>query len=184
MAYLIIAILAIACIVSFFYVPTWVFVIFVIIWLGWSIFALALQRHTDEEEEASVFSQMRKNDRGRIFSSYINNFIQQDRWLEERTAVLADFSESYMSLADDLKNAMQGNFEKANNYMRACDYRDAQSKNKYRGKIDALFQSNKEVLEKINDLIGQLAEIENSADDVDTTRVDDIIESLKEMARL
>lgn len=183
MTYLIIVFLAIACIVSFFYVPTWVFAIFIMIWLGWSVFALFVMRRSDEEEEASVFYQMKKNDRGRIFTQYINGFSQQSGWLMERAKVLGDFSESYMSLADDLKDAMEGNFEKANNYMKACDYRDPESKRKYKIKIETLFQNNKEVLDKINDLIGQLAEIENSADDVSIERVDDIIESLKEMAQ-
>ena len=184
MTYLIIVLLAIACIVSFFYVPTWVFVVFVLIWLGWSVFALIFLRHTQEEEDASIFSQMRRNDRGRVFTQYINEFSRQSTWLEERAKVLEDFSESYSSLADDLKNAMQGNFEKANNYMRACDYRDVESKRKYKIKVDVLFKNNKEFLDKINNLIEQLAEIENSADDISTERVDDIIESLKEMTQM
>lgn len=181
MTYLIIVILAIACIISYFFVPTEVFAAFMIIWLGWSVYALMMKRRTEQNSSSSIFMEMRKNDRGHVFYNYISAFAKQSTWIDERMEVLGGFSETYVTLAEELKDSMEGNFEKANNYMRACDYNDMSSKKKYQEKIDALYKKNRIVLEKINELIEQLAEIENSADDVSTERVDDIIAALREM---
>lgn len=182
MTYAIIAILAIACIISFFFVPAWVFAVFVVIWLAWSLYALLLMNKSAKEDESSnIFAMMKQNDKRRLFSNHIKSFQEQSVWIEERMEVLKGFSESYYSLAENLKEAMYGNFEKANNYMRACDYHNSESMQKYTCKINDLFNENKSILDKLNDLIEQLAEIDNSADNVDTGRVDDIIESLKQM---
>ena len=183
MAYAIIVLLAIACFISYFYVSTGVFAAFIVVWLAWSVYALFLQKKSDEEDEQSVFFRMRKNDKRHLFTKQINSFAQQDRWLDERMAVLKGFSENYASLAEDLKLAMEGNLEKANNYIRACDFNDPESRKKYTERISNIQTSNKLILDKINDLIEQLAEIENSADEIDTERIDDIIASLKEIAK-
>lgn len=180
MAYGIIVLLAVLCIISYFFVPLWVFGIFMVVWLLWSIFVLAVTRRTEPEEE-SVFARMRRHDRSHIFGKYITSFANQDKWLLERTATLKEFSPEYLELALNLQSAMDANFEKADTYMKACDYHDDISKQKYRNKIDVLYHNNCEIIERINTLIGQLAELENSAEHVDMERVDDIIASLKEL---
>lgn len=180
MIYVIIIFLAALCIASYFFVPVWAFGIFIVVWLLWSVFALAVMRKGGTEEE-SIFSRMRKNDKGHIFGRYISNFSKQDSWLQERTKILGDFSPQYMDLAENLRQAMEANFEKANTYMKACDYNNEISKQNYRIKIEALYQNNCEIIEKINALISQLAELENTADEVNVERVDDIIASLKEI---
>ncbi|MBR1865902.1 MAG: hypothetical protein IJ801_05285 [Lachnospiraceae bacterium] len=180
MIYIIIILLALLCIASYFIVPVWAFGIFIAVWLIWSLFALTVMRKSGGAED-SVFSKMKKNDKGHIFGKYISSFVTQDRWLLERTAILRDFSPEYLDLAQNLQDAMDANFEKANTYMRACDYHDDISKQNYRNKIDVLYQNNCQIIEKINALIGQLAEIENTADEVNMERVDDILASLKEI---
>ena len=181
MVYGIIVLLAILCIVSYFFVPTGVFAVFIIIWLGWSVYALVISGHGDEED--NIFSEMKKNDKAHVFSKYINSFMLQDKWLDERAVTLQDFSPQYMDLAVSLKEAMNSNFEKANNYIKACDYHSDFSKRDYSAKVENLYQKNSEILERMNTLIGQLAEIENSSENVNMERIDDIISSLKEMTK-
>ncbi|MCR5624225.1 MAG: hypothetical protein K6G11_03170 [Lachnospiraceae bacterium] len=153
------------------------------IWLAWIITMIVLKKKTiPEEAEKSIFDKMRENDRGKIFQGYIESFEEQEKWLQRRTKVLEEFSDSYASLGYDMDFAMKSNFEKANNYMRACDYEDRDNMENYRKKIDSLYMKNDEILDKINALIEQLAEIENTAEEVDTTHIDDLIESLKQMA--
>ncbi len=180
MAYGIIVVLAVLCIISFFYVPLWVFGIFMVVWLLWSVFVLAVLRKAEPEVE-SVFARMRQHDRNHIFGRYIADFADQDKWLLERTAALQEFSPEYLDLAVNLQSAMDANFEKADTYMKACDYHDDASRQKYKNKIDMLYHNNCEIIDRINTLIGQLAELENSAEQVDMERVDDIIASLKEL---
>ena len=180
MVYVIIIVLAILCIASYFFVPTGVFAIFIGVWLIWSIYALAVVNRNGTEEE-SVFSRMKKNDKAHVFSKYISNFSTQYNWLCERSVILQEFSPQYFDLAENLQNAMNANFEKANTYMKACDYHNDFSKQEYRNKVEALYQSNCQIIERINALIGQLAELENSADEVNIERVDDIIASLQEI---
>ena len=180
MIYGIIVLLAILCIASYFFVPTAVFAIFIVIWLLWSIFALVITSRSGTEAE-SVFSRMRKNDKAHVFSKYINSFVTQDNWLTERVKTLQDFSPQYLDLVETLKDAMNSNFEKANNYMKACDYHNDFSRREYSRKVEALYQNNCEIIERINVLIGQLAELENSVDDVNMERIDDVIAALKEI---
>ncbi len=155
----------------------------VAVWLAWAIILLILKKKgaQKDDKDLSVFDKMRVNDERKIFANFISGFEQQDEWLEKRKGVLAEFSESYVSLGEDMDRAMSSNFEKANNYMRACDYDDRDSVQKFTNKIGGLYKQNEAIVDKINDLIEQLAEVENTAEDVDTSHIDDILESLKQM---
>lgn len=188
MTYLIIVALAIACIISYFFVPTGVFAAFILIWLGWSVYALIKLKgsSTETSGESEIFLEMRQNDRGRIFFNYISGFRQQYSRLEERNETLRDFSgDGYEDCAESFRDAVLLNFEKAKNYMKACDYRDQASKKDYQSKIDALYRNNQNILNQQNELIGLLAEADNAAESehkANMARVEDIMASLREMA--
>lgn len=179
--YGIIALLGIFCIISFFFLPIPAFAAIFAVWLGWSIFALKVLRKRDRIDDFSIFSEMRSNDRRGTFKKYIEGFAVQYDNLEERRKVLEEFSPEYNELADSVLDALNANFSKANRYMIACDYKNTSSVQKYTRKINDIFNENNLMIEKINALIGQLAEIENTADHVSTTNIDDLLEALKEM---
>ncbi len=178
------AVLGLLCLVGFFVLPKPIFVITLVAWLSWSVYSLkTMNEATDETQiERNVFDEMKKNDRGKLFSRQISIFEGQQSRINDRLKILNEFSEgSYTSLGEDLRIAITGNFEKANNYIHACDFADRDSINQHMANLNNLCAENENTLDKINELINQLAEIENSTENVDTKHIDDLLESLRQI---
>ena len=115
-------------------------------------------------------------DKKGIFRKQVNGFIAQRQSLNERKGTIGD-DEKLQEVYELVCRQVENNIDSAIKFMEMYDYVQRPG-TRY---LDDLFLENKQLIVNLNEVVEQFIKIENSAHDVDTTYIDDLLVSLREM---
>jgi hypothetical protein len=119
---------------------------------------------------------LKNADKHRIFRKQVEGFLNQKKSLEQRVAVIGD-DEKLQEVYDLVCRQVDNNIASAVKFMEMYDYVQRPS-TRY---LDDLFLENRQLIQNFNEVVEQFIKIENSAHDVDTSYIDDLLVSLRQM---
>ncbi|MDD6071113.1 MAG: hypothetical protein PUC12_09940 [Clostridiales bacterium] len=119
---------------------------------------------------------LKNADKKGIFRKQVNGFIAQRQSLEKREDTIGD-DEKLREVYELVCRQVNNNIDSAIKFMEMYDYVQRPS-TQY---LDDLFLENKRLIVNFNEVVEQFIKIENSVRDEDTTYIDDLLVSLREM---
>lgn len=119
---------------------------------------------------------LKNADKRGIFKKQVRGFISQRESLKQRRDTIDD-DEKLLEVYELVCRQVDNNVDSAIKFMEMYDYVQRPD-TRY---LDDLFVENQQLIVNLNEVVEQFIKIENSAHDVDTTYIDDLLVSLKEM---
>lgn len=135
----------------------------------YSNYVILIRNHDDDYLLKSA-------DRKGIFRKQVAGFMTQKKSLELREHVIDD-DEKLQEVYELVCKKVDNNIDSAIKFMEMYDYVQRPS-TQY---LDELYVENKDLIDDFNEVVEQFIKIENSVHDVDTTYIDDLLVSLREM---
>lgn len=119
---------------------------------------------------------LKNADKKGIFRKQVNGFVAQRQSLEKRDGTIGD-DEKLREVYELVCRQVDNNIESAIKFMEMYDYVQRPG-TQY---LDELFLENKQLIANFNEVVEQFIKIENSVHDEDTSYIDDLLVSLREM---
>lgn len=156
-----------------FVIPLPIALIFGIVVLIFAIYSnyVLLIRNSDDDYL------LKQADKKGIFKNEVKGFITQHQSLEEREKVI-EGDEKLQEVYDLVSRKVDANIDSAIKFMEMYDYIQRPDASY----LHNLYQENQQLLRSLNEVVEQFIRLESSVHDVDTSYVDDLLVSLKEMA--
>ena len=117
---------------------------------------------------------------GRHFSHKAEVLIKLNEHFEEYAEGFDEFEdESIRAILYDVKKQFTANMERAIKYM--STYRNTINTQNVEHKLNMIIKENRDIISKIEQLLAYNIELDMSADDVDISKLDALVKSLKEV---
>lgn len=157
---------------SFSVFSKWTGIIFVIVVLSFALYSNYVMLIRNEDDDYLL----RQADRKGIFRKQVASFMKQRESLIQRQHVVEQ-DEKLNEVYEMVCRKVDNNIDSAIRFMEMYDY--VQRPSTYY--LDQLYSENQKVMQEFNDVVEEFIKIENSAHDVDSSYMDDLISSLRQM---
>ncbi|MDO5154552.1 MAG: hypothetical protein Q4D51_01170 [Eubacteriales bacterium] len=158
--------------VSYFVFPKGIAILLAIAVLFFALYSNYVLLIRNEDDDYLL----KQADRKGIFRKQVAAFLTQKQSLEQRRNVVQS-DEKLNEVYELVCRQVDNNIDSAIRFMEMYDYVQRPSTHY----LDELYIENQKVMQDFNEVVEQFIKLENSAHDVDTSYMDDLIGSLKQM---
>ena len=144
--------------------------LFWVIWFIYSNYVIAIQSN-------DICYQLKASDKYNNFTSQINTLQNQYKSVIEREDVFKNLKDDNINRVYDLVlDKIIGSIKSSTNIIKVVGRQDYKG---YKDGVDKLISENKDVLEKLNEIVKHTISIDSEINEVDTSYVNDILNSLR-----
>lgn len=152
-------------------------ILFYILFAAWLIFIIFIN-YDILIKSADIKNTIKAADKRHRFTLEVNILIKNYDEIENSRKFFETTGQSVMDTYELVRKQVYSNIKSAVQYM---EYASMSGHNDPVPEVYTLCESNEKLLDKLQDLVGLVIKIDSRTDDVDTSSIEYIIESLKEL---